>query len=84
MSGITLLGSVAAILGIITFLPQVIQTVTTKKTKHLSLPTWIIIFVNSLLWSLYGYFRQDAPVVFVNVVVFINAAIILFYKLKFG
>jgi len=74
----------AALLGMITFLPQVIHCLKTKDTKSLSLVTYIIILVNTVLWSTYGILRQDFAIVLVNDFIFVNEGIIVFMKLKYG
>ena len=83
MDFVTALGFFGAFLGMITFLPQVIQVVKTKRTEDISLVTFIIILINNLVWIVYGYFRRDLAIILINVFVFISSSIIVFYKVKF-
>ena len=49
-----LIGNLAATIGAIIFLAQVIQTVKTKETKNLSLQSFILLSVSNSLWFTYG------------------------------
>lgn len=84
MNFVTLIGTTAAVLGIFTFLPQVIQCYKTKNTTSISYASYVIILINTILWSTYGYFRQDLPVVGVNVFIFFCSLAILIMKRKYG
>ena len=78
------IGYIAASVGALIFLPQVIKTVKTKDTKGLSLSTFILISLNNSLWLTYGLLTSDSAIVLSQVFVFPMGLIILFYKLKYG
>ncbi len=79
-----IIGYVAATVGALIFLPQVIKTVRTKDTKGLSLSTFILISINNSLWLTYGILSVDSAIVLSQVFVFPMGLVILFYKLKYG
>lgn len=84
MTFTSVLGLIAAVLGMVTFLPQVLQCVKTRDTKSISLVTYFIILINSILWSAYGYLRGDFAIILVNIFIFANAGVIIAYKVKYG
>ena len=79
-----LVGYSAAIVGASIFLPQVIQTVKTKETKSLSLPTFLLLNLNNSLWLTYGLLTEDAAIVLSQVFVLPMSLTILFYKFRYG
>ena len=78
-----IIGYIAATVGASIFLPQVIQTVRTKDTKSLSLPTFLLLNLNNSLWLTYGLLTSDPAIVLSQVFVLPMSIIILFYKLKY-
>ena len=76
------IGNIAAILTSISFLPQAIQIIKTKDTKSISLPMYIMFVVGIVLWLIYGFLREDIPLILANVVTLILAGLILWFKVK--
>lgn len=74
------IGIVAAILTTSAFLPQVIKTVKTRETENLSLITFLMILVGTVLWSIYGYSLGDKPMMFANSITACLTAVILGIK----
>lgn len=83
MGNITILGFAAAVLTTIAFLPQVIKICKTKSTKDISLEMFLIFCIGIFLWFIYGFLRKDYPVIVANLLVFIQALIILIFKIKY-
>lgn len=81
---LTWVSYIAAVFTTVSFMPQVIKTWRTRKTKDLSLPMYIIVAIGSLLWFTYGLSKQDTAIVFTNAIVFILSLTILFLKIKNG
>lgn len=79
-----IIGYFAAGVGSLIFIPQAIQTIKTKDTKALSLPSFILISMNNFLWMTYGILTQDAAIILSQVFVLPLGLIILIYKLRFG
>lgn len=78
-----LLGYLAAILTTISFLPQAIKTIKTKDTRGISLPMYILFTLGVLFWLIYGLHFSMIPVIIANIITFILASIILFFKIKY-
>lgn len=78
------IGTLAAIMSIIGFLPQAIKTIRTRKTRDLSLASWSVLFVGSILWLIYGFNKSLLPVILVNSVLAVSSTIIIFIRLRFN
>ena len=78
----TVLGLVAATCTTVAFIPQAIQTIKTRNTKDLSLPTYILLVIGIILWLTYGILVQDLPVIIANAVTFFFIGTILVLKIK--
>jgi MtN3 and saliva related transmembrane protein len=83
MDYITVLGLAAAALTTIAFFPQLVKTWKTKSTKDISLGMFSAFCVGVLLWFAYGISITDLPVTIANLLIFIQALIILMFKLKY-
>jgi len=84
MNWIIIIGLLAATCTTLSFLPQVIKIVKTKKTSDISLLMYVILTTGILLWALYGLLIMDLPVLLANSVTFILALIVLILKIKHG
>ena len=83
MNFITILGLVAASCTTIAFLPQAIKTIKTKHTKDLSLGMYTLITVGTILWFMYGLFKNDLPIILANGISLSFAITILTLKIKY-
>ena len=60
------LGYFAGFLTVVSFLPQVLRTWKTRRTKDLSMGMFAIIITASILWIVYGAITADWPVILTN------------------
>lgn len=77
-----IIGSLAAAIGTIMFIPQTWRVIRTKHTKDISLATQVMFFMASILWAVYGFGVQSGPIMFVNIVIGIQIMIILCIKIQ--
>ncbi|RYU82805.1 SemiSWEET family sugar transporter [Hymenobacter persicinus] len=82
MTLISLLGLLAAFFTTAAYVPQAYKTITTKSTASLSLPTYLMLFVGTLLWVAYALSIGNVPVLLANLITALLAGIILFLKLR--
>jgi len=80
---ITILGLTAAALTTISFLPQAVKAIRTRKTKDLSLLMYFVLATGILLWLIYGLMINDLPLILANSVTFALALTILILKIKY-
>ena len=76
-------GYSATVLGTLVFLPQVIQIWKTKRAKDVSLLSFSMIFLGSILWTTYGILILATPIIIVNTVIAVLSALIIIMKLKY-
>lgn len=81
MTTVTVIGSLAAFLTTIAYVPQAYQTIKTRDTSALSLPTFLILFVGTCLWGTYAVLIHDIPILMTNLISGGLATIILYLKL---
>ena len=76
-------GYLAGFLTVLSFLPQVLRTWRTKQTKDLSVRTFVLLIIASVLWSTYGVLSSDWPVIATNGGMLILNSAILTAKLRY-
>ena len=80
---IDILGYIAGILVVISLVPQVIKSWTTKSTRDISLSRYIIYVSGLILWVTYAFLIQNGPVAITNSIGLLLALSILYLKLKY-
>ena len=68
MSGVTVLGLVAAACTTSAFIPQAVKTIRTRSAGDLSAAMYALTTVGIVLWLAYGVVRGDVPIIAANVV----------------
>lgn len=77
---IEIIGSIAGLLTLLCFAPQIYKTAKTKSTKDFNI--WYLILLNSglLLWVVYGLMKEDPIIYFVNLIALAMAISLLTMK----
>ncbi len=83
MDALTILGLAAAALSTVALFPQLFKVVKTKSTKDISIGMFSLFCVGVLLWLIYGLFTNHMPIIIANSFAFVQAVIILVFKLKY-
>lgn len=78
-----LIGTLAAILTTISFLPQALHTFRTKDVRGISLGMYSAFTLGVALWLVYGLLLGAWPVVIANVITLALASSILVMKLHY-
>jgi len=81
MNFISLMGLLAALFTTAAYIPQAYKTITTRSTSSLSLPTYSMLFIGTVLWVGYALSIHNLPVLIANGVTALLAGIILYLKL---
>lgn len=79
----TAIGLGAATLTVVAFFPQLLKAWKTKSTRDISIGMFSLFCVGVILWFFYGILTDDFPVIVANFLTFIQAFIILVFKLKY-
>ena len=83
MDYITIIGLIAAAFTTVSLFPQLLKVWRTKSTKDISLGMFSLFCGGVFLWFVYGVFVNDVPIMIANSLAFIQATIILFFKMKY-
>lgn len=81
MDYIQILGLVAAVFTTGANFPQTYKVIKTKSTKSLSTSSFVMLFCGSIIWVIYGFLRDDIPVILANGIAGCLHGTILFMKL---
>ncbi|MHA2279953.1 MAG: SemiSWEET family sugar transporter [Promethearchaeota archaeon] len=68
---VELIGYIAGLLTIVSYLPQVIKSWKTRETKDLSLGTGILLASAAISWTVYGTMLSLMPMMITNIIVFL-------------
>ncbi len=79
---VSTIGSLAAILTTVSFVPQVIQSYRTRDLSGVSLTMYSIFTAGVGLWLLYGICKLDWPLILSNSLTFCLAATMLVLKIR--
>ena len=81
---IDLIGSVAAVLTTVSFVPQVWHSLKTRDVSGISLGMYSAFTIGVALWLVYGILLLSWPLIIANSITLALAATILGLKLRFG
>lgn len=79
-----ILGLVAGTLSCITFVPQIFKTWRSKSVKDISVTSFTIVVVSTLIWLVYGFLKNLPSVILTNIIVCLSALIMLALKWKYS
>lgn len=81
---VDVVGSLAAILTTVSFLPQAWHSFKTRDVSGISLGMYSVFTTGVALWLVYGWLLGAWPIVIANAITLALAAAILTMKLRFG
>jgi MtN3 and saliva related transmembrane protein len=82
MNLISIIGVLAAVVSTINQLPQAFKTIRSKDTHSLSLWMYIMVWVATSLWLLYGILLKDFPLILSNSISILPITYILGTKIR--
>jgi MtN3 and saliva related transmembrane protein len=78
-----IIGTVAGILVLSSFIPQLIKAYKTKKMSDVSIHLMILIASGMFLWVIYGFIRSDQVIIGTNATGFALNITLLVMKLRY-
>lgn len=75
-----LVGSIAACLTTLAFVPQVVKTLKTRHTRDISLSMWVLFCLGVALWLVYGVLMTAWPIIFANAATLVLSGTVLAVK----
>lgn len=82
MSGLLVIGLLAAACTTLAYVPQVIKTWRTRSTEDISLYMYLLMVTGVALWLVYGLALGDLPLIASNGATLALSASILYVKLR--
>ena len=79
----TLIGAMAAILTMFSFIPQIVKSLRTKSVKDISEITLFQLLLGAILWAAYGIHLRDTVIITANLVTLITLSILLIMYFKY-
>jgi MtN3 and saliva related transmembrane protein len=83
MSWADIIGTIAGILVLLSFVPQIMKAYKTKKMFDLSAHLMILIASGMFLWVIYGFIRLDPVIIGTNAAGFALNITLLVMKLRY-
>lgn len=77
------IGIVAGLLTSISMLPQLIKIIKQKKAKEVSLLMLGVLTTGNIMWVIYGFMREDWPIIVTNFISITINSITAFYRIKY-
>jgi MtN3 and saliva related transmembrane protein len=81
---VDLIGTIAATLTTISFVPQVWQIWRTRSARDVSLPMYVTFTCGVALWLVYGLLLMAWPIIIANVITICLALAVVAMKLRWG
>lgn len=80
----TVIGSIAGLITVVSFIPQSVRAWRTKRTQDLSVGTFLMLVLQAAGWTTYGLLLDQKPIIYTNSLVLLITFSILAAKLKHG
>lgn len=81
MDAVNIIGSAAALLSTISFVPQAIKIIRTRDTGSISTGMYTVTVAGFVLWTSYGVMQRAWPLIASNAICLVFSAFILTMKL---
>ena len=83
-SFILIIGIAAGTLTAVSMLPQVFKTIKTKEAEHVSPVMLIVLIIGVALWVVYGFMKNDLPIIITNTFSALVNMCMLFLRWKYS
>jgi len=80
---IQITGITAGCITAMSALPQLIKIIKEKKVEDISLWTLIVLITGLSLWTLYGFLKDDIPILATNLFSLLINVMLVFLRLKY-
>jgi MtN3 and saliva related transmembrane protein len=78
------IGIAAGVLTSISMLPQLIKMIKEKKAGDVSIVMLLVLIAGLALWAVYGFMREDIPIIVTNCFSFVLNIIVLTLRIKYN
>jgi MtN3 and saliva related transmembrane protein len=78
-----IIGTLAAIMTTVSFMPQVLHTLRTKDVSGISLGMYSVFTAGVSMWLVYGILLGELPIIIANAITVALASTILWMKIRY-
>ena len=78
------IGIAAGVLTSISMLPQLIKMIKEKKAHDVSIVMLLVLIAGLALWAVYGFMREDWPIIVTNCFSFLLNILVLGLRIKYS
>jgi MtN3 and saliva related transmembrane protein len=78
------IGIAAGVLTSISMLPQLIKMIKEKKAGDVSIVMLLVLIAGLAFWAVYGFMREDIPIIVTNCFSFVLNIIVLTLRIKYN
>lgn len=78
------IGIAAGVLTSVSMLPQLMKMIREKKAHDVSIVMLLVLMAGLAMWAVYGFMREDWPIIITNSFSFLLNSIVLFFRVKFS
>ena len=82
-NSVEIIGLIASVLTTSSFAPQVYKAWNSKDVQSISLTMYLVLFVGTILWLIYGIYINSFSIIVANIITTILVFIIIILKLKY-
>lgn len=79
-----IVGIAAGVLTAVSMLPQLIKIVKEKKAEDVSIIMLVVLISGLILWTVYGFMRDDMPIIITNCFSVLVNASLLVLRIKYS
>ena len=78
------IGIAAGVLTSVSMLPQLIKIVKEKKAGDVSIVMLLVLICGLALWAVYGFRKEDWPIIITNSFSFLLNCVVLFFRVRYN
>ena len=84
MSLVQVIGIAAGVLTAVSMIPQLIKMIQKKEGKDVSIIMLLVLMSGLVLWTVYGFMREDIPIIATNCFSFLVNVVVLTLRIKYS
>ena len=78
------IGIAAGALTSVSMLPQLIKIIKEKKAGDVSVVMLLVLISGLALWAVYGFMKEDWPIIITNSFSFLLNCVVLFFRVRYN
>ena len=84
MALVQVIGIAAGVLTSVSMIPQLIKIIQKKEAKDVSIIMLLVLMSGLVLWAVYGFMREDIPIIATNCFSFLVNVVVLTLRIRYS